>query len=146
MPVRRHQDPRERPSEALIASTYRRLQRFFQHVRLAPDWSAPLVIRLLGLKGRWPLALDRTQCKVGAKDVNILMLAVLTPRFRVPLMWSLIQWSGTSDSEARIALMRRYLALFGASSVELLLAYPEFIVFLSLVFLYESKVPFAFRM
>ena len=52
-------------------------------MRLAPDWSAPLVIRLLGLRGRWQLALDRTQWKVGAKDVNILMLAVITPRFRV---------------------------------------------------------------
>ena len=136
----------ERPSEALIASTYRRLQRFFQHVRLAPDWSAPLVIRLLGLKGRWRLALDRTQWKVGAKDVNILMLAVLTPRFRVPLMWSLIEGAGTSDSEARIALMRRYLALFGAASVELLLADREFMGVRWLGFLNESKVPFAVRM
>ena len=94
----------ERPREALIASTYRRLQRFFQHVRLAPDWSAALVIRLLGLRGRWQLALDRTQWKVGAKDVNILMLAVITPRLRVPLMWSLIEGAGTSDSDTMAAM------------------------------------------
>ena len=31
-----------------IASTYRRLQRFFQHVRLAPDWAAPLIAGLAG--------------------------------------------------------------------------------------------------
>ncbi len=42
----------ERPSRALVASTYRRLQRFFQHVRLGRDWSAPLVVGLLGLVGR----------------------------------------------------------------------------------------------
>lgn len=136
----------ERPREALIASTYRRLQRFFQHVRLAPDWSAPLVIRLLGLRGRWQLALDRTQWKVGTKDVNILMLAVITPRFRVPLMWSLIEGAGTSDSDARIALMRRYLAIFGAASVELLLADREFVGVRWLGFLNESNVPFAVRL
>ena len=28
----------ERPGSALVASTYGRLQRFFQHVRLDPDW------------------------------------------------------------------------------------------------------------
>ncbi len=80
------------------------------------------------------------------EDVNILMLAVLTPRFRVPLMWSLIERAGTSDSEARIALMRRYLALFGAASVELLLADREFMGVRWLGFLNESKVPFAVRM
>ena len=136
----------ERPREALIASTYRRLQRFFQHVRLAPDWSAPLVIRLLGLRGPWQLALDRTQWKVGTKDVNILMLAVITPRFRVPLMWSLIEGAGTSDSDARIALMRRYLAIFGAASIELLLADREFVGVRWLGFLNENNVPFAVRL
>jgi hypothetical protein len=136
----------ERPREALIASTYRRLQRFFQHVRLAPDWSAPLVIRLLGLRGPWRLALDRTQWKVGAKDVNILMLAVITPRFRVPLMWSLIEGAGTSDSDARIALIRRYLALFGAASVELLLADREFVGVRWLGFLNDNNIPFVVRL
>ena len=38
----------ERPTTALVASTYRRLQRFFQHVRLGPDWSAPLVVGFWG--------------------------------------------------------------------------------------------------
>lgn len=136
----------ERPWEAQIASTYRRLQRFFQHVRLAPDWSAPLVIRLLGLKGPWRLALDRTQWKVGTKDVNILMLAVVTPRFRVPLMWSLIEGAGSSDSDARIALIRRYLAIFGAASVEYLLADREFVGVRWLGFLNENNVPFAIRL
>ena len=41
-----------------IASTYRRLQRFFQHVDLGPDWAAPIVARLIG-PGAWTLALDR---------------------------------------------------------------------------------------
>jgi hypothetical protein len=115
-------------------------------VRLAPDWSAPLVIRLLGLKGPWRLALDRTQWKVGARDVNILMLAVITPRFRVPLMWSLIEGAGTSDSDARIALIRRYLAIFGAASVEYLLADREFVGVRWLGFLNENNVPFAIRL
>lgn len=136
----------EGPGATLIASTYRRLRRFFQHVRLPPDWSAPLVIRLLGLRGPWQLALDRTQWKVGAKDVNILMLAVITPRFRVPLMWSLIEGAGTSDSETRIALMRRYLALFGAASVEILLADREFLGVRWLRFLNDNNVPFAVRL
>lgn len=32
-----------------IENTYRRLQRFFQHVDLGLDWSAQFVVRMLGL-------------------------------------------------------------------------------------------------
>ena len=35
----------ERQGEVLVASTYRRLQRFFQHVRLGEDWAARLIVR-----------------------------------------------------------------------------------------------------
>jgi hypothetical protein len=137
----------ERPTTTLVASTYRRLQRFFQHVRLGSDWSAPLVIGLLGLGGPWRLALDRTQWKLGTRDVNILMLAVVTRRARVPLMWSVLDnKGGTSDSGERIALMRRYLAIFGAASIRLLLADREFVGRAWMNFLNENNIPFAIRM
>ena len=137
----------ERPTTALVASTYRRLQRFFQHVRLGADWSAPLVVGLLGLDGPWHLALDRTQWKLGTRDVNILMLAVVTRRARVPLIWSVLDNNGgTSDSGQRTLLMRRYLAIFGAASVRLLLADREFVGRAWMDFLNENNIPFAIRM
>ena len=138
----------ERPGTALVASTYRRLQRFFQHVSLGPDWSAPLVVGLLGLGGGpWHLALDRTQWKLGTRHVNILMLAVVTRRARVPLIWSVLDNNGgTSDTSQRIALMRRYLAIFGAASVRLLLADREFVGLAWMKFLNENNIPFAIRL
>lgn len=42
------------------------------------------------LQHRKCLALDRTNWKVGATDINILMLAIVTRRFHVPLMWTLL--------------------------------------------------------
>jgi hypothetical protein len=137
----------ERSTTALVASTYRRLQRFFQHARLGSDWSAPLVIALLGLAGPWRLALDRTQWKLGTRDINILMLAVVTRRARVPLMWSILDNNGgTSDTGERIALMQRYLAIFGVASVRMLLADREFIGLEWMDFLNENNIPFAIRM
>jgi hypothetical protein len=137
----------ELPSTSLVASTYRRLQRFFQHVRLGADWSAPLVVGLLGLDGPWHLALDRTQWKLGTRDVNILLLAVVTPRARVPLIWSVLDNNGgNSDTGERIALMRRYLAIFGAASIRLLLADREFVGGTWMDFLNENNIPFAIRM
>lgn len=136
----------ERPGTVQVASTYRRLQRFFQHVELGADWSAPVAAKLLGLEGSWTLALDRTQWRVGERDVNFLVLAAVTPRFRVPLIWSVIEGPGCSDTAGRIALMRRYLALFDVSTIRLLLADREFVGAKWLNFLEDSGIPFAIRL
>lgn len=130
----------------LIASTYRRLQRFFQHVELDAEWAVAIIARLIGSSGAWMLALDRTTWKVGTRDVNYLVLAVVTRRFRVPLLWSLLEGPGASATSARVALMTRYLAHFPASSIRLLLADREFIGVEWMKFLNDNNIPFAIRL
>ncbi len=137
----------ERPGALVqIASTYRRLQRFFQHVRLGRDWTLPLVVELLGLEGSWHLALDRTQWSIGKREVNYLVLAVVTRRFRVPLIWSVLPGKGNSWTAARIALIERYLARFPASSIRLLLADREFIGARWLKSLCDNNILFSIRL
>jgi hypothetical protein len=136
----------ERPGRALVASTYRRLQRFFQHVVLPEDWAVGLVITLIGNPPAWYLCLDRTNWKIGKADVNVLVLAVVTEKFRVPLMWTLLPHSGNSTTAQRIALMQRYLARFDASSVRMLLADREFIGQEWFAFLKEKGIPFCIRL
>ncbi len=75
---------------AQVSSNYRRLQRFFQHVRLDGDWLAVAVVKLMKIRPPWVLRLDRTNWKIGRRDVNILMLAVATRRLRIPLMWTVL--------------------------------------------------------
>ena len=48
------------------ASYYRRVQRFFQYVRLDEGWLAQLIIRMLQLRAPFTLCLDRTTWKIGA--------------------------------------------------------------------------------
>jgi len=138
----------ERPGDALIGSTYRRLQRFFQYVRLEQDWAAPLVEKLCGLKqsNKWYLALDRTQWQIGERDVNFLVLAAVTRRFRVPLMWTMLDSRGNSNTSQRIELMQRYLDLFGVESIRMLVADREFVGREWMDFLCENNVPFAIRL
>lgn len=134
----------QRPSRTLIASTYRRLQRFFQHVRLAPDWSVPLLAAMIG-SDRWILVLDRTNWKIGRSEVNFLVLAAVTRRLRVPLIWVPLPHGGNSATADRMALIRRYLAHFAASSIRILLADREFIGADWLKFLNDNNIPFAIR-
>ena len=109
------------------ASTYRRLQRFFQHVRLPEDWAAPVIARLAGGAQKRTLVLDRTNWKIGEAHVNILVLAIRTRHSQVPLMWTVLTRAGHCGTSQRIALMERYAALFGTESIAMLLADREFV-------------------
>ena len=130
---------------AQVASSYRRLQRFFQYVALDGDWLAEAVIKLLKLRPPWLLALDRTNWKIDRRDVNILMLAVITQRARLPLMWVILDKPGTSNAAERIKLLRRYCTLFGPSSIRLLLCDREFIGQTWIEYLLDNNILFAIR-
>lgn len=132
-------------SSAQSSSSYRRLQRFFQYVRLDEDWLCQAVIKLLNIHPPWILCLDRTNWKVGRRDVNILMLAVVTRRLRIPLMWTMLDKQGSSSSAERIALLQRYLDIFGSGSIRYFLADREFIGPQWIRFLLKNKVLFAIR-
>ena len=106
---------------------------------------ALLVVKLLKLKAPWVLCLDRTNWKVGRRDVNILMLAITTRRLRIPVMWTVLDKPGSSNQAERIALMGRYLALFGAGSIAWLLADREFIGGRWMGFLLQNNILFAIR-
>ena len=69
----------ERPGSVLIASTYRRLQRFFQHAALPQDSAVPILADLIGSRGPWTLALDRTQWAIGARDLVSGAAVMLAP-------------------------------------------------------------------
>ena len=130
---------------ARVGSSYRRLQRFFQYVRLDGAWLALVTVRLMKATPPWLLCLDRTNWKLGRRDINILMLALLVGRVRIPLMWVMLDKFGTSNSGERMALMRRYLALFGPQSIKLLLCDREFIGKEWLAFLQQNSIAFAIR-
>ena len=133
------------PGDVKVSSSYRRMQRFFQFVTLDGNWLAEVVIKLLKLKAPWVLCIDRTNWSIGRLEVNILMLAIATRRFRIPLMWTILDKAGSSNQDERITLMQRYLSLFGAASIAWLLADREFIGADWLRFLLRNKVMFAIR-
>ncbi|MDQ6438347.1 IS4 family transposase [Mesorhizobium sp. LHD-90] len=130
---------------ALVASSYRRLQRFFQYVRLDEDWLAKAVVTMLRLAPPYRLCLDRTNWKVGTRDINLLVLCITTRRARIPVLWDMLDHGGPSTMAQRQALLSRFIALFGADSIEVLLADREFIGNQWIEFLVEKHIPFVIR-
>ena len=73
------------------------------------------------------LAIDRTSWQFGKTAINIFMLAVVHDGVAYPLMFSMLPKKGNSNTKERIALLQRYIRLFGANSIDCLLADREFV-------------------
>lgn len=126
-------------------SNYRRLQRFFQHVRLDEDWLAKALVTMLRLVPPYRLCLDRTTWKLGKTPINLLVLCIVTKQVRIPILWTILDRDGTSTMAQRQALIERYLRLFGVNSISMLLADREFIGNKWFEFLVDNDIPFAIR-
>ncbi len=110
----------EMPTQAKVESTCRRLQRFFQHVSLGQGWSARLAIRMLGVSENWNLCLDRTNWKIGRKEINLLVLAIATRRYRVPLIWTVSGKAGNSNTgEGIVKLWEVFATIAGVLDLRL---------------------------
>ena len=86
-----------------------------------------MVFKLLPLPKPYTLSMDRTNWKFGSLDFNILTLSVCYQGLGIPLMWMMLPKKGNSHTDERKQLIGRYIRLFGADSIECLLADREFI-------------------
>jgi hypothetical protein len=125
-------------------TNYRRFQKFFEKFVPDNDTVAKLLASFLP-DGPWILAMDRTNWKFGEANINILMMGVVYKGMAVPLIWSLLPKRGNSNTDERIALMNRFVTLFGDDKIEVFLADREFIGALWLDWFIDKKIPFVIR-
>ena len=69
----------------------------------------------------------RTNWPFGKADINVLVLGVAHRGLALPLFWTVLDKAGNSDTVERSALMERFLAVFSADQVAVLLADRAFI-------------------
>jgi len=131
----------------LLASNLRRIQRFFADFDLDGDLIARLLFKLLPFVGPYQLSLDRTNWKFGQVNINILVLGVIYKGLSLPILWVFLgDKRGNSDQAGRIALLKRFVRLFGAECIEFLTADREFVGQEWWQFLIEHKIRFFIRM
>ncbi len=66
------------------------------------------------------LASDRTNWRVGAGDINILMLSIVYRGVGFPVVWLVLPWSGNSATPERRLLLEIFFDLFGAQNIAIL--------------------------
>lgn len=132
-------------NDAKTFSSLRRIQRFIADYILDTSIIARLIFALLPNKPPYRLALDRTNWKFGSKNINILVLSVVYQGVSFPLIFSMMNKFGNSSTTERIELMERYIRLFGALSIDCLLADREFIGDSWIGFLNDNKIRYYIR-
>ena len=134
-------------TKAQTLSVHRRLERFFQHIRLDGMIVAQLIVHIMGLSGKpWHLALDRTNWKFGRCHINILMLGIIHGKVCIPLFWVLLDKAGNSKAQERIDLMAELKKVFPEQPIASLSGDREFIGETWLNSLHEQGVPFVIRL
>ena len=91
------------------------------------------------------LNLDRTNWKWGKRNINILMLAIVYRGIAIPILWTLLNKRGNSDTKERIALIQRFIAIFGKDRIVNVFADREFIGEQWFTWLIEQDINFCIR-
>lgn len=114
-------------TSAKSISSLRRIQRFIAQFSLDSDIIARLIFSLLPEKVNLKLSIDRTNWKFGKTNINIFMLGVTYKGVAFPLLFSMLPKRGNSNCKERIALVNRFIRLFGNSCIDCILADREFV-------------------
>lgn len=127
-------------------SYYRRIQRFFDEVHFDYSLVAKLIYKLFNFEQRYfYITLDRTNWQWGSCSINILFLCIEYKGCAIPVIWLLLKTKGNSSTKQRIALMNRFIKLFGKNYIKGVLADREFIGEKWFRYLVSQKIPFYIR-
>jgi hypothetical protein len=132
-------------SDVKVSSSVRRIQRFMSGYSLDNKLIARLIFALLPDKPPYKLAMDRTNWKFGSTNINILVIAIVYKGVAIPILFKLMPKFGNSSTSERVELMQIYIDLFGADTIDCLLADREFIGNQWLGFLNQYNIRYHIR-
>ena len=127
-------------------SKYRRLKRFLTEAKIDYAVFATLLIAILKPKGKYILALDRTEWKYGKVWVNILTLSIVYENTAIPIFWQTLNRKGNSTLAEKKEILNRYLKTFGVRNILYFCADREFDGHEFVKYLNKNWVPFRLRL
>jgi hypothetical protein len=139
-----HQVTHLMPGKQNAEANRQQLRRCLDHECLTQAVWSQAIAALLP-RDKWVLALDRTEWKRGEITTNLLVLAVVVHGCSVPLLWMVMPECGASDTEERIELLSRFVALFGRERMRFVTADREFIGSAWIGWLLCEQIPFRIR-
>lgn len=129
-------------TDAATDSVYRQIQRFLKNENeVSID-----CLKLLKMDGKLKVLIDRTEWKFGSTWVNILTLSVAYKNVAIPVLWETVNHKGNATAGEHTAIIKRFVAEFGASRILRVYADREFGSSLLFSYLLENKIDFHIRL
>lgn len=88
----------------------------------------------------------RTNWKFGKAEINFLVLGIAHQGMALPVMWTVLDQAGNSDTEERASLPQRFVKQFGQTRIKALLADREFVGGYWFAWLQAQGIPFHVRL
>jgi hypothetical protein len=126
-------------------SHYKRIQRFLRFFEISYAEIAVLLVSLIAVPRPWVLTFDRTNWQLGKTSLNILVLGIVYKGVAIPVLWTMLEKKGNSNTRERIAIVAEFERLFGAESILYLCADREFIGKIWFQWLLENNIAFRIR-
>ena len=114
-------------TEATAGSSLRRIQRLIAECMIDTDLIAKLILKLIPVKGPYDLAMYRTNWKYSDTNINILTLGVIYDGMAFPVVYTMMDKIGNSNTQERIDLVNRFKRIAGEDSIAHLMADREFV-------------------
>nr|AIF26477.1 putative transposase [uncultured bacterium fosmid pJB28H11] len=114
-------------TEAMTGSCVRRIQRLIAECVIDTDLIAKLILKLIPVEGPYNLAMDRTNWKYSSTNINILTLGIIYDGMAFPILCTMMNKRGNSNTEERIAIVDRFKRIAGPDSICHLMADREFV-------------------
>lgn len=133
-------------AQSMLESRYKRIKRFFSGFTIDFTDVARWVVDLFELdKEAVYLSMDRTNWRWGKSDINILMVSLVYKGIALPVLWSLLDKRGNSNTAERIAVMTRFIKQFGKERIAGILADREFVGAEWFAWLKKERIAFCIR-
>lgn len=127
------------------ASHYKRICRFMAKFSLPLAEVARFIVSVFPFGDLWYIAIDRTNWKLGKKDINVFVLSICYGGISVPILWKTLNKRANTKTQDRIEMLNRFVNLFGVEKIANLLGDREFIGKVWIAFLIKFKIPFIIR-
>lgn len=133
------------PGRAKEESHYKRIQRFLRLFEISYALVAVLIVSLMGVPSPWVLTLDRTNWQLGKTPLNMLVLGIVYKGVAIPVLWTILEKKGNSNTAQRRAIITEFIEMFGVGSILYLTADREFIGKTWFAWLIQEKIGFRIR-
>ncbi|MDZ7847248.1 MAG: hypothetical protein U5L96_10985 [Owenweeksia sp.] len=123
----------------------RRLQRFMADYTLDTDLIARMIMKLIPFEGPFQLSMDRTEWDYGVFRINILASGIVYKGCAFPILFTMLPKKGNSNTDERVALIERFIRLFGREALGSLLADREFVGHKWVKYLIDNDIKYFIR-